>query len=393
VVTKGTVGRVVSGMRHPFMVILTVAFLLQFGLGMQRTVWNNFLVEDIQLEPDQVGYVESVREIPGLLTAALAAATVGFAKGVLSGLCVLLVSLGLVMYAASTGLAAIIVATLTYSVGFHLFYPLQTAQTLELANHGEKGAKLGRLNSVVVAASLASMGFVYLLSGALSYRQFLVFAALVAAVGAVVSLAWGQKREADTRKKVVFRLAYMPYYVLTFLGGSRRQMFNTFATFSLVRVYGMPVQHMAALLLASNVVSLVTRPAMGKLVDVLGERRILMLNYAVVSVILLAYARLSNLTLLYVLYVLDTAMVGFDVAVSTYLDKIAPQADMAPTLAMGSTVNHISGVLIPTIGGLLWAGFGHSATFLAGATIAVATLLYVVLLLKPAEVHLRSIQA
>jgi MFS family permease len=99
------------------------------------------------------------------------------------------------------------------------------------------------------------------------------------------------------------------------------------------------------------------------------------------------------LTLLYVLYVLDTAMVGFDVAVSTYLDKIAPQADMAPTLAMGSTVNHISGVLIPTIGGLLWAGFGHSATFLAGATIAVATLLYVVLLLKPAEVHLRSIQA
>jgi len=54
------------------------------------------------------------------------------------------------------------------------------------------------------------------------------------------------------------------------------------------------------------------------------------------------YALIHNLPILGVLYCVDNAFFAFGLGISSYLGRMAPRADVTPTLAMGSTFNHIA---------------------------------------------------
>jgi len=41
-------------------------------------------------------------------------------------------------------------------------------------------------------------------------------------------------------------------------------------------------------------------------------------------------------------------------AINTYFQKTAEPQDIAPSMAVGFTINHISAVVIPIVGGVLW---------------------------------------
>ena len=41
-------------------------------------------------------------------------------------------------------------------------------------------------------------------------------------------------------------------------------------------------------------------------------------------------------------------------AIRTYFQKIAEPADIAPSMAVGFTSNHIAAVVLPVVGGALW---------------------------------------
>ena len=88
---------------------------------------------------------------------------------------------------------------------------------------------------------------------------------------------------------------------------------------------------------------------------------------------------IPNVTVLQVLFVVDCAFFVFIMAMTTYVSRIAPPSEHTPTLSMGVAMNHVSAVLMPLVGGLLWRAFGPRWAFLAGAaaaviSIAVATL-------------------
>ncbi|MCX6344523.1 MAG: hypothetical protein NT018_05540 [Armatimonadetes bacterium] len=40
-----------------------------------------------------------------------------------------------------------------------------------------------------------------------------------------------------------------------------------------------------------------------------------------------------------------------------------------PTLSMGVSFNHTASVIVPLVGGLLWANFGYGAAFYGGAVL------------------------
>jgi predicted MFS family arabinose efflux permease len=251
--------------------------------------------------------------------------------------------------------------------------PLQSAQALELTDSGRKAKRLGDLNSVSAFAGLLAMGFVYLVSTRLGFRQLFLVAALVTLGGAVVMILPPRARAADKPRGFVVRRRYLTYYGLTFLASSRRQIATTFAVFALVKLYGTPVRTIALLMLVSNVVAVLTRSLCGRLVDRLGESLAMQLGYGSVVLIFLCYAFVTQREVLYLLYILDNFLMGFDVAQTTYLDRIAPKEDLAGSLALGSTINHVTGVTAPIVGGYLWARFGHPATFMLGAAVACAS--------------------
>lgn len=354
--------------------LIISAFLMQFGFGLHRTVYNNFIGQELKLSPHLMGLNESIREIPGLLTVVLSLLTARVAETGLAGATLLVMALGLFLHSLVGGFPSLVLATLVMSTGFHLYSPLQSSLVLSLSPAGQKGKILGQVNSLIALGALLSMAFVYFTATYLSYRAMFVVAAWVTASGGLLMFFLPKKVGNGQRKPFVFRARYQLYYLLTLLSGARRHMFVTFAPFALVTIYGTPVQTIATLLVASNLLALFTRPWMGRLIDHYGERKVLIFNYASLAAIFLGYAFIPQREILSALYILDNLFLASDVGATTYLDRIAPRDDIAPTLAMGSTINHISGVTIPALGGFLWKLYGPSTTFVAGAFLALVSL-------------------
>ena len=63
-------------------------------------------------------------------------------------------------------------------------------------------------------------------------------------------------------------------------------------------------------------------------------------------------------------------------AVSTFFQKMGDPRDIAPTMAVGFTINHIAAVFLPAIGGLLWM-VDYRIPFFGGALLALVSLLAV----------------
>jgi MFS family permease len=174
---------------------------------------------------------------------------------------------------------------------------------------------------------------------------------------------------------MVFRSRYWLFYLLTFLSGARRQVFVAFAVFLLVEKFGYSVQEITALFILNNVVNWYLSPAIGRAVNKYGERRMLTVEYVSLIFIFVAYAYVDSKILVAVLYVLDHVFYNFAMAIKTYFQKIADPSDIAPSMAVSFTINHIAAVVIPAAGGLLWM-VDYRIPFLCAAGLAGLSLLF-----------------
>ncbi|MCZ6671628.1 MAG: MFS transporter, partial [Verrucomicrobia bacterium] len=73
-------------------------------------------------------------------------------------------------------------------------------------------------------------------------------------------------------------------------------------------------------------------------------------------------------------YCIDNLVFFGAIALTTYLNKIAPPEDLKPSLSMGVTFNHISSVTAPLLGGFAWHYFGYQVIFYAGSVFALISL-------------------
>jgi predicted MFS family arabinose efflux permease len=361
-----------------FRSVLGSTVALEFGLGLQRGIFNNFVVETLHIQPDQLGFVQSLREVPGLLTAPLAVVQGFFRENVWAGVCLLITAAGLFLHSLVFNIPALLTATLVLSTGFHLFYPVQSSIIMKSSLPSERATRMGQLNSGAAAASLLSVFIVMLVSRgrAANYGLLHALAGGFAVCGGLTVLSRSVKGAGPGKKAMDYNPRYMSYYVLTFLGGSRRHVTMTFAGFLLVQTFRTPVSVMVLLSGVSSILAIVTRPLIGRAIDAWGEQQSLVLNYSLVMALFGSYAFVQSPLLLYTIYVLDNGLMGFDVAITTHLGKIAPKEGLSAAYAMGSTINHVSGVAVPAVGGLLWKAAGGPTVFLCGFAVAALSLVY-----------------
>ena len=350
------------------------AFAMNAGLSAYGAIYNNFLVNDLHITAQALGGLESLREVPGFLTVAMAAVTVQFRESRLAAVSLLLMGLGLAAIAGAHSWLYLVAAGMVWSIGFHLFNPLSNGLVLAAAERSQEGRALGWIGGIGATGALAGMAMVFAVVGLLGLRGTFVPTGLIVLAGAV-ALLFMRDRQVAPRTRLVVRRRYGIYYALTLLDGSRRQIFMTFAVYLLVKVYDLDVQHITALLIVNSIVTTLATPVIGRLIDRYGERRLLALNYACLIFLFAGYALVHNLIVLGVLYCLDNAFFAFSLGINSYLGRIAPPEDVTPSLVMGSTVNHIAAVGVPVAGGLLWSTVGYQVTFLAGAATCLLSVL------------------
>lgn len=137
----------------------------------------------------------------------------------------------------------------------------------------------------------------------------------------------------------------------------------------------MSIQTTALLFLVNGVINVLTLRLTGQLVGNIGERLALSITFASLAVIFLGYAFVTALPVLFLLFILDNIFFGFNIALTTYFQKIAvTPEEITSNLSVEQAVNHVAAVIVPIIGGTVWALYGSDAVFLFGVAIVLAGL-------------------
>jgi len=357
---------------------LLVANLLHtFGHNVWRALFNNFAVERIGVGADAIGWIQSVRELPGLLAFVVAFLALIFKETRIMAVSLIFLGLGIIFTGQATTISFLLVATLVMSLGFHYFNPGNNGLILMSIEKEETPKVLGQLKSLGAIAAVLATGTVYLFVGSLGYESmFMIVGSLVAVGGVILFIVGKRGHSLPSRRKVRLRKKYWLFYALAFLMGSRRHIFTTFAPFLLVQAYGIDVKMMSLLLLINSLLNIYVFQQVGKLVARFGERTVLTLAFAALIPIFLGYAYIAILPVLCVLFVIDNVLFGFNLAMPTYLQKIAVSPEeLTANLSLQETINHISAVIVPVVGGTIWILYGAQAPFLAGVGIAAVSLL------------------
>lgn len=353
------------------------ASVVWIGFYAWRVMFNNFAVELFDASATDVGMIQAVREIPGLLAFGVGALAIYFTESRIASLSIIVVGLGLLVSGWAPSLMGLGIATVLMSFGFHYFEPTNSAQLLNLADPNHLGKAQGKLRSWESAAGLVGAGLVMVLTLYLDYRTtFYIFGALVVTVGLYLSLALPANRTEHDNRKVKLKKKYWLYYTLSFLRGCRRHIFTTFAIFLLVKNHGLDITYIAGIMLANNLVTIFTNRWMGIVSDRIGERNLLVGCSLILTFIFFGYAIVDYLPALVGLYLVDNILFGSSIALKSYLRKISTPEDLTSCLSFGMTANHVTAVIIPVAGGVAWSMFGHEVTFVAGAVIVFVDMLF-----------------
>jgi len=352
-------------------------FCISLGWGSYFATFNNFAVEKLNLKADQLGILESLRELPGFLMVFVAALTMRVAEPVLASIALSLIALGMGGYCLVDSVTTLIIFSLIWSVGIHGWMPLSPSMALSLAEEGNQGRRLGQMNSVGAFGTICGMLMVFILAKSLHYHSIFIIAGVAVAVGAVTVSMISKDIGHAEKPRLVLKRKYSLYYLLVFLEGCRKQVFITFAIFVLVRQFNAPLRVIALLMMLNNLTNLLLAPRVGKLIDRIGEKTVLIVCYALLIPVFIGYAMIKVPAVLYCLYFADNLLFLGSIGLTTYLHKIADPADIMPSLTMGVSVNHAAAVTVPIIGGFLWTKLGYPVTFYGGAVVVAISVLAV----------------
>ena len=364
--------------RRLFVFLVVSGFLLQFGHQIWQATFNNFAVERIGIGPDALGWIQSVREIPGLLSIALAFLALILSEMRIIAASIVLLGIGILLTGQATTVPSLLVATLVMSFGFHFFGPASNGALMMAARPSEAPRVLGWMRTIAAGAGALGTIVILILVERIGYPSLFLTVGGILIVGGIVLFRLGSGGHTlPPLRKARFRRRYWVFYVLSFLAGSRRHILTTFAPFLLVKDFHVAVQVMSILYLANSLINTYAHQWIGRAIARFGERRMLTIAYVALIPIFLGYAYVPLLPILFALFAIDSVLFSFNAGLKTYLQKIAvSREELTSNMAAEQAIGHIAAVVMPAFGGALWALLGSEAPFLIGVGIAAISVLF-----------------
>jgi hypothetical protein len=361
---------------YRFLMVLTITSTM--GLQAWRTLFDNFAVRVVGLNGDHVGIIQSVREIPGFLALLAVFVIMLINEYRLSALSVLVLGIGVAATGLFPSFGGLLITTLVMSFGFHYYETTNQSLTLQYFEAKISPWVFGKLRGLAAASNIGIGIFIYFIAPFLNFMElYLLLGALIAATG-----IWGlfqnpsDQNIALQHKKMIFRKKYWLFYFLTFMAGARRQIFVAFAVYLLVKKFHFTVREVTILFVINNTINYFISPLIGRTIIRFGERVVLSMEYFSLIFIFLGYAFVESRWLVAVLYIMDQVFFNFAIAIRTYFQKVADPGDIAPSMAMGFTINHIAAVILPAVGGFLWI-IDYRIPFICGAFMSMISFIFV----------------
>jgi hypothetical protein len=282
----------------------------------------------------------------------------------------------------------LILTTLIMSFGFHYYETTNMSLTLQYFDEEVSPWVFGKQRSYAAASNIAVGILIYLLVFLLDFTKiYLFFGGLI-----IAAAIWGLIQDPSDmtiipqRKKMIIRKKYGLFYFLTFMAGARRQIFMAFAVLLMVQKFKYSVQEVTILFVFNNIINYYLSPLIGRSIIRFGERKVLSLEYLSLIFLFMAYAVTGSKLIVAFLYILDHIFFNFSIAIRTYFQKVGDPKDIAPSMAVGFTINHIAAVFLPALGGLLWM-IDYRIPFISGAIMSLVSLIAVQMIRTPIKIN------
>ena len=378
--------------RRPIALLVVMSLAMPIAFATWSALLNNFVIEVAQFDGSDIGWLHTVREIPGFLAIGVIALIMVIREQVLGLLSLVLLGLATAVTAQFPSFGGILMVTLLSSIGFHYYETVNQSLQLQWLDKKRAPQTLGWLVAAGSGGTLLAYGLIILTWRAydLSFSTVYWVAGGTTVVIALACLVVFPQFEAPNpqRKQFILRRRYWLYYALQFMAGARRQIFTVFAGFMMVERFGFDVHQLTALFMVTLVLNMGLAPLLGKMVSLFGERAALVFEYTGLFGVFLLYAWIYvfdwGVSLALVLYVIDHLFFSLAIAIKTYFQKIADPGDIAPTAAVAFTINHIAAVFLPASLGYLWL-INPGAVFTLAAGMAVVSLLLALLIPRHPE--------
>mgnify|MGYP001346416792 FL=1 len=373
--------------KEPFGLLILLAIAMPIAFSTWVALLNNFVIEVSGFSGVEIGWLQSVREIPGFLAVCVIFILFFISEQRLAYISLALLALAVAVTALFPEFKGLIITTLISSIGFHYYETVNQSLQLQWLKKETAPSSIGW----IVAAGSGSAFFVYIaiiiLWLNLNFNYFFIyfFAGLLCLLIVVFCFFYYPQFQIGKKQRlaIVLKRRYWVYYTLQFFSGARRQIFVVFASFMMVEKYGFDVHQITLLLLANFLINIFMAPLIGRFIEKFGERLSLIVEYFGLMVIFLLYAGLYYFDWSYIvasiLFIADHMFFGLAFAMKTYFQKIADSEDFAPTAAVAFTINHISAVFLPVLLGYIWI-HNNSAVFYLAALLSFISLIVALLI-------------
>jgi MFS family permease len=365
-------------------VILLVIMTAFFGMAMStnQNIVTNYFEDVLHLEGPQFGYITAIREVPGFLLIFLTALFYRMSLPKLTALALVMLAIGYALFGLSNSFWTVAPWVVISSMGYHTVLQTQYALGMSLTTESRSGSILGRMNAVNNGGSLVAMVMVLLAFhfDLISFRPMFIIAGAAAFIAALAifrfpNLHNGEEREfVSQREPFVVRRPYRFYYFLSMLDGGRQQIFFSFGLWVLVDRYSMSVPEISALLIAVQGIAVFVSPMIGRMVDTYGERRMLAFVNIAYIIALGGYALADSVYVASMCYVAYSFIMPLSsIGAATYLRKVAVSDEIAPSLAMGVTLQHLAAIVVPVSTGFILNYVGYQVPFMIACGFAILT--------------------
>ena len=371
------------------LLFLIASALLGVTSAVESSSFANRLAEDLQFTVTQRTLLEIPRELPGLLVVFVIGALAFLGDVRTAAIANILGGVGLFVFGmVPSGYWPVVITMMVFSMGQHLYMPIQGAISMSFARDGNIGRRLGEIQSVNTAALILTAAVLYFL-----YRFVKIPFVVSFTIGAIAMVLAGivflfmSPRKSEVRKqRFVFHKKFSLFYVLSIIYGARKQITYTLTPWLLITVYNQPASTMTMLFFFVAVVNVFLRPWLGRMIDHKGERFALVLEASLLlfACFGFAFARVlfaPDVALIVVssCYVIDHIIAGAGMARTTYVRRLTDDpTEVSATLSLGISLDHAIAMSMPAFAGMLWArdpGSGYVYVFIGGIGISIINLI------------------
>ena len=375
-----------------FQMFLISILITGLSYGIYKGMQDNFLAEVVGMGEMGRGVTEFFRELPGILLVFILAVFYMFSAEALykAGAAIMLAGMGMLAFLPPTAVLATL-GICMYSLGEHIQLGMKNTLCLKYAKPGRGGAALGVQSAANQIGTLA--GYLVVVAAfsifaeksAKIYQPFFLVAAVLAALSMLFAFRISGQSETDKNKaRFYFAKKYTKYYMLEMFYGARKQVFLTFGPYVLILFYGADAAMISLLFAVSAVACFLASPIMGKIIDRLGYKIVMVSDTLILVIVCFFYGFAHHLfsmetafMVCCINYVLDSVISMATMAANVYVQDLADSEDeVKATISTGVSINHTITIFIALFGGWIWKALGIELLFILSAVLGLANSAY-----------------